>query len=171
MSLRRMAEMAESKGEYDVGQACLNGHAITGSAIRWPEFTAKFCEDCGESTITECPKCNKPIRGNYTAGYSVESWEPPRFCHECGAAYPWTERNSAALAEAIDELDQLPQGDRDKLKLSIPDVINDTPKTQTAANRFGKAIGSAGQWGGKLLTEVLTNVATEAAMKLTGLKP
>jgi hypothetical protein len=165
-----MAAMAESRGEYDVGQACLNGHAITGSAGRYPEFTSKFCKECGEPTTTECPKCNKPIRGNYTQGYSLTSWEPPRFCHECGAPYPWTERKAVALAEAIDEL-ELPQGDRDKLKRSIPDVIQDTPKTQTAASRFGKAIGSAGQWGGKLLTEVLTKVATEAALKMSGLKP
>src|SRR5262245_17420778 len=102
-TLRELADMAEAPGEYDVGQVCLNGHAITGSAGRYPEFTAKHCKDCGEPTITDCPKCHKSIRGDYTKGYGMTRWEPPRFCHECGAAYPWTERKAAALSEAIDE--------------------------------------------------------------------
>ena len=171
MGLQRMKDMAESKGEYDVGQSCLNGHEINPYAIQSPEFNANFCKQCGEPTITACPKCKKPIRGKYTPSYGIQPWDIPSYCHECGAAYPWTERRAAALAEAIDELDQLPEGDREKLKQSIPDVLKDTLNTQTAASRFVKAIGKAGQVGGKLLTDVLTSVATEAALKLSGLKP
>jgi hypothetical protein len=76
----------------------------------------------------------------------------------------------AALAEAIDELDQLPEVEREKLKLSIPDVILDTPKTKTAAARFTRAISTAGEWGGKVLTDVMTNVATATVLNLMGLK-
>lgn len=166
-----MKEMAESKGEYDVGLVCLNGHPINAYAKGSPESNAKFCKQCGQPTIRDCPKCHRSIRGKYTGFYSAQPWEVPSYCHECGAAYPWTERKAEALAEAIDELDQLSEGDREKLKQSIPDVIADTPKTQTAASRFRRAIGMAGQWGGKLLTEVLTNVATELALKYSGLKP
>jgi hypothetical protein len=98
-------------------------------------------------------------------------WEIPSYCHECGAAYPWTERKAEALAEAIGELDQLSAEDREKLKQSIPDVITETPKTELAASRFSKAMGKAGQAGRKLLSEMLTNVAADAALKLMGLKP
>jgi hypothetical protein len=170
LSLQRMGEMAESPGEFDVGQACLNGHAITGSLTRSPELAAKFCKHCGEPTISTCPKCNKAIRGQYKNFYGSRGWQPPNYCHECGAAYPWTERKAAALAEAIDELGELPQEERDKLKLSIPDVVSDTPKTQTAASRFGRAITSAGQWGGKLLSDVLAKVASEAALSYMSMK-
>lgn len=163
-----------SQAHYETGQVCLNGHPTTAYFRSSPERHSKFCGECGQSTITACPKCSAEIRGAYIVPNVISiggGYDPPSFCHECGAAYPWTERKSAALAEAIDELDQLSQADREKLKQSIPDVIQDTPKTQTAASRFGKAIGSAGQWGGKLLTEVLTKVATEAALKMSGLKP
>jgi hypothetical protein len=170
MSLQRMKEMAESPDEFDVGQACLNGHAVTGSLTRSPEFAAKHCKDCGEPTISACPKCNKPIRGQYKNFYGSRGWQVPSYCHECGAAYPWTERKAAALAEAIDELDELTAEDREKLKQSIPDVVNDTLKTQTAASRFRKGINKAGQMGGKLLSDLLVKVASEAAITLMGLK-
>jgi hypothetical protein len=166
-----MQEMAETPSGHDVGQACLNGHAINPFTNQSPEFSAKFCKLCGEATITACPKCNKPIRGKYTGFYSSSAWEVPSYCHECGAAYPWTDRRAAALAEAIDELEQLPEGDREKLKQSIPDVMKDTPSTQTAAGRFGKTLAKLGTAGANVLGNVLTNVATEVALKAMGLKP
>jgi hypothetical protein len=66
------------------------------------------------------------------------------FATNCGKPYPWTTRRAEALAEAIDELDELQAADRDKLKQSIPDVLRETAKTETAAARFGKAIRGAG---------------------------
>jgi hypothetical protein len=157
-------------------QVCLNGHVITTYA-EWPDRCRKFCPQCGERTINKCEKktgCTADIPGKESVGWSqvVEDLTvPPSFCHECGEPYPWTERRSAALADAIDELDQLPEADREKLKQSIPDVIQDTPKTQTASARFTKAISAAGAWGGKMLTEILTKVATEAVLQQVGLKP
>jgi hypothetical protein len=159
---------------YTTAQICLNGHVITAYADSTSR-QKKFCQKCGEPTITNCPDttCGAKIAGKQSfdmAPVIEDLKEVPGFCHNCGKAYPWTERKAAALAEAIDET-ELPEADREKLKQSIPDVIQDTPKTQTAASRFGKAIGSAGQWSGKLLTEVLTKVATGAALTMSGLKP
>lgn len=153
---------------YTKAQICLNGHVVTAYAESSPARLRKFCPKCGEPTIRNCSntECNAKINGKLCYDYAPvkEDLDAPAFCHECGKAYPWTERNATALSEAIDE-SELSEEERDKLKLSIPDVINDTPKTQTAVSRFGKAIRSAGQFGGKLLYDVLVKVATEAVVR------
>lgn len=78
-------------GEYDTMQVCLNGHKITDRYYRSPEHRQKFCEKCGEETITECQECGTEIRGYYHVEgvISPSSTDVPEFCHECGAAYPW----------------------------------------------------------------------------------
>ena len=161
-----------SEAYYETGQVCLNGHPITAYFRSSPERDSKFCGQCGAETITLCQKCNTAIRGAYVVPRVISiggGYDPPSFCHKCGAPYPWTDRKSAALAEAIDELDsELPEADRAKLKASIPDVINETPQTQTAAARFGKVIKQA---GGKLLSDVLAKVASEVVLQQLGLKP
>jgi len=155
-------------GYYSVGMACLNGHKIAGDAEGSPEFCEEFCSQCGERTITQCPACKQNIRGYYQGeGFGLR-WTLPAYCHSCGKAYPWTERKAEALGETIGELDGLTDGEREKLKKAIPDIIADTPKSETAALRFKKAITKVGKVGGKLLTDVLTNVATEAVKKAMG---
>lgn len=156
-------------GEYDVGMACLNGHKITGDAENSPEFAEDFCSKCGEPTITECPACKAKIRGFYRGEVSIIGWDLPAHCPACGKPYPWTERKAEAMAEMIDELDELSNMERERLKKSIPDVIADTPKSETAALRFKKAAAKVGQASGKLLMDVVTNVATEAVKKSMGL--
>ena len=83
---------------------------------------------------------------------------------------PWTQRRTEALAEAIEWVEELPDADKDKLRESIPDVIKETARTDTAIARFKKAIGKAGQVGGKLLTDVLSKVAAEVVVKSMNIK-
>ena len=156
-------------GEYAVGMACLNGHKICGDAEGSPEFSEAFCSKCGAPTITACPSCEAKIRGFYRGEVSIIGWDLPLHCHKCGKPYPWTERKAEALQEMIDELDGLSDEERERLKKSIPDIIADTPKSETAALRFKKAVAKVGQAGGKMLIDVLTNVATEAVKKSMGL--
>ncbi len=54
-----------SDGWYDTAQICINGHVINSMSKSHPEHNKKFCDKCGEPTITNCPKCNAPIRGHY----------------------------------------------------------------------------------------------------------
>jgi len=87
---------------YDVMQVCLNGHQITTSYKRYPEFRKEFCDKCGEKTITSCPKCNANIRGEYyvVGVIAVRGRTPvPEYCHECGAPYPWTEKSKKEITQ------------------------------------------------------------------------
>lgn len=156
---------------YDVGMVCLSGHSVTGMASSAPQFGSPFCPKCGQQTIAKCPECGATIRGHYhVPGFlSTAPWEPSSHCHACGKPYPWTERKAEALQEMIDELDGLSDEEREKLKKSVPDVIADTPKSETAALRFKKAVGKVGKVAGNLMMSVLTKVATETVKQAMGL--
>jgi hypothetical protein len=156
--------------QYDVGMVCLNGHEVNAACRANPEYSSKFCKECGGPTFDACPKCKAKIRGLDNEGFDMGLWTVPKHCHECGAAYPWTERKEKALATAIEELDELTDAERDTLKESIPDAIAETPKTEIAIARFKKAIIKAGVIGGKLLTDTLSKVAAEIVVKSIGIK-
>lgn len=84
---------------YDVMQVCLNGHIITSMARKHPENLKKRCPTCGEQTITNCPSCNSVVQGfEHIPGIGhLGPSTPPVHCHECGEAYPWTERRKAEI--------------------------------------------------------------------------
>jgi hypothetical protein len=159
-------------GQYDVGLVCLNGHAVNSDSRSSPEHNVKFCKQCGEKTIDACPACGVAIRGSYNVAgiLDMHEWPVPKHCHGCGAPYPWTERKKEALLAGIAELDELTEAERDKLKEAIPDVLSETPKTETAVARYKKAIIKAGAIGGKLLNDILTKVAAEVVVKSLGIK-
>ena len=48
----------------DTMQVCPNGHVINASFRKRPYLNKDFCDKCGEKTITNCPKCDKPIPAN-----------------------------------------------------------------------------------------------------------
>ncbi len=85
----------------DVMQACLNGHIMTSKVKEHPEDLKKRCPTCGEQTIMNCPSCNSEIQGyeHIPNVFHLGATEPPAHCHECGAAYPWTERRKAEITE------------------------------------------------------------------------
>ncbi len=83
-------------GWYDVMQVCLNGHVITNSLKRHPEFGRDFCDKCGEETTSTCPQCGKDIQGEYHVEgvFAIDTTPkvPPKNCKYCGNPYPWTQR-------------------------------------------------------------------------------
>lgn len=153
-------------GNYDVAQICLNGHVITSRIKRSPELGQKFCGECGDPTITECQNCKSEIRGYYYADSAVISpYIAPHYCHECGKPYPWTERKLLAAWELADELDELTDTDKEKLKSSLEDVTRDSPKTEVATTRLKKILSKLGQESSSILKSILIEIATEAAKK------
>ena len=159
-------------GRYDIQLVCLNGHIINNSYTEKPEGNADFCPKCGQGAITQCRKCSKPLRGYYYGGM-MEASKVPRmpdsYCWSCGAAYPWTESKTKALANMIDELENLGADEKEKLKMSIKDIVAETPASKTAVLWFKKAIVKTTEAGGKLLTDALSTVAAETIKKYMGL--
>jgi hypothetical protein len=159
-------------GHYDVALICLNGHVINSLSSSSPEHNTKFCEQCGEASIRQCPSCEAPIRGEYQAEGVVvigAAFSAPSHCHNCGKPYPWTERRAQALKELLQELEELSQIERDNLEKSIPDILSETPETPTAVLLFKKLFVKLGANGSKAMIDLLKNVATDYVKQQLGI--
>ena len=55
-----------SDGWYDTAQVCMNGHVATIALESSPERARKFCEECGEKTVSEAPSATMRFRDTTT---------------------------------------------------------------------------------------------------------
>jgi hypothetical protein len=152
---------------YDTAQVCNNGHVITQFAETRPQHQKKFCNKCGAPTITQCPKCTHAIQGYYhNPGVAVLARrEPPAFCHNCGAPYPWTEQRLAAAKQLIEESGKLTQEENAQFEESLQDLVRQTPKTPLAVSRFNKFMAKAGNAVATGTRDILVDVLSEAVKK------
>ena len=158
-----------SRGYYSTAQVCLNGHPIASDIDYNPVVGKKFCDECGESTLTNCQECNAKIRGAYHVPGVVHlgfTYTPPSFCPECGKAFPWIRTRLEAAKELTDELQGVTQEEKDILKGSLDDIIRDTPKTTVAATRFKRIVAKGGKEIGGAFKDILVNIIAEAAKKI-----
>lgn len=154
-------------GSYRVGQACLRGHAITGDAHS--AFASPYCGQCGEETIISCRSCGADIRGRYEGGAVVlAGWRPTPHCHQCGAAYPWTQSKLDAITELVEAIEELTSHERDVIRELAPHLIEDTPRTTPASFKVATIVGKLGGHAGKTMKKLLEEVAVEAAKKSLG---
>ena len=152
-------------GYYDTAQICQNGHKINSSFTEYPQFNQKFCSDCGAKTITTCQSCNTKIRGYYSDSIVIAPYVVPSYCHECGAAYPWTSGILEAANLLAEEFDELDEAEIEKLKGTLPDLIHNTPKTKVAETRFKKIMRKVGIESYSAMRELLVDVTSEAIKK------
>jgi hypothetical protein len=160
-------------GHHDTAQVCRRGHVITGYYDEYPQFRQKFCDKCGEATITQCQVCSAPIRGGYHHDGPVigtSYLKPPDYCHACGKPYPWTESKMQAAKELVDELDSLDDEDRRILKQSLDDLVTDSPKTEVASLRFKRIMKKVGKESYDAVKTVVTDLVSES-IKKTLFKP
>jgi hypothetical protein len=153
--------------QYKVGQACLNGHIITGDITNGSR--ADFCATCGEPTIKACPSCERAVRGNSETEYSVYGMDLPSFCFACGKPFPWTERRVQAAKDLADEVEGLDGAELSKAKDSFIVLVSDTPQTPVAAARVVKLLQKAGPVIGGGIRDIVVSIATDAAKKMMGL--
>src|SRR5437667_4454972 len=133
---------------YDTALVCLNGHVVNWSSQKWPDRNDRFCSRCGAKTISQCTKCNHPIRGDLhvervAGGYRSTDDPPPAFCAGCGAPYPWTQTRLEAARQLVMEMDVLPPEERDLLGQNLDDIVTDTPRTAVAATRVKRLLAKA----------------------------
>jgi hypothetical protein len=150
---------------YDIAQICLNGHVANSATIDFPQFNQKFCDECGEPTIRECPQCKSPIRGAYRDSLMVH-YTAPHFCINCGSPFPWTESRLRTAHDLARELDGLSGEERAILEKSIDDLIKESPSTTLAATRFKRIVAKAGQAAASMFREILTDILSESARKM-----
>ena len=91
----------------------------------------------------------------------------PLYCHECGAAYPWTDKILQAAKEIVDEAPNLSNEEKDQMNQDITDVVNEAPRAPAATSRLRKLITKAGEPTKNALIELSTKVASDVLVKLT----
>jgi len=126
---------------YDIAQICLNGHVIASTAGSSPQFRKKRCDECGEKTIMNCPHCNEPIKGYYHVPGFLDTkmhYDIPRFCENCGKPYPWIKSKIESAFEIIDFIDSLSDAEKIDFKVTIQELIKETPKIAVAKVKFKK---------------------------------
>jgi hypothetical protein len=155
-------------GEYDTAQVCPNGHVANDSVRRYPEHSVTFCERCGERTITACQKCGREIRGEYhvRGAFAPSEYVPPPFCHNCGTAFPWTERKIKAAHDLAADSGLLSQEELSQFSENIPPLLNESPQTAVAANRIKKLLIKVGAGTAQGIRDILVDIASEAAKKV-----
>jgi hypothetical protein len=155
-------------GTYRIAQVCPNGHVATTAADANPELREAYCSQCGEETLTNCPKCRAPIRGDYYVegvfGFGGV-YEPPTFCHNCGTAFPWTERKVAAAVELVEVGADLSPAEVQQFKDDLTELTKDSPKTQVASLRFKKVMAKVGNSVASGVRDIVVDVLSEAAKK------
>src|SRR5271165_4660960 len=127
---------------YDIMQVCLNGHRITSRAHSEQNARKDFCDICGAKTILTCPGCEKPILGYYHRGIIPPLDEPPvpKYCTHCGAAFPWQQSAIDNLTGILHGGDLSPQ-DIAIAEAALPDILQDTAKTESASLKFKQIVG------------------------------
>ena len=150
---------------YDTAQICLNGHKITGSYHKSPQFHSKFCKTCGQPTIIKCQECNAEIKGSYSGVGVGFSSQVQAFCHNCGKPYPWTKSKIDSAKELAQEFENLSKEDKDILSKSIDDLVADTPRTTLAASRFKRIMSKVGKMAYSEMKTILVDLASSTAKK------
>ena len=135
-------EMPDLKVWYDVMQVCVNGHQISAFAKSQPQSRQDFCQNCGAQTIDACPSCTMEIRGHRHSGADMfrapEGPPIPKYCIGCGAVYPWQQSSIDNLKEILQE-SELSAQDVEIIETALPDVLQETPKTEGSSLRVKRA--------------------------------
>lgn len=152
---------------YDVAQICSNGHVINSMTRFSPDQNQIFCDRCGAKTITKCESCGTPIRGYYHIPGALGGFDykPPAFCFQCGKPFSWTTQALQAASDLADTFDHLNAGEREALKDTLPDLVNDTPRSVVAQSRFKALFTKVGKDGYDSMKAILVNVLSEAVRK------
>jgi hypothetical protein len=153
---------------YGTLVVCQNGHGLTGRVEEEPERGATYCPQCGAPTLSACPACNTPIRGHhYTVIYG--RYVAPRYCHHCGAPYPWTASSIQALRAMAQEASELSDSERARFAACIDDLVRDTPRTGLAVQRIKQLATKLAQGTWEPMRQIIVSVATDAAKRSLGL--
>lgn len=155
-------------GMYHTAQICLNGHMINHQSDTYAEHNEKFCSKCGQPTITACPNCHAKIRGYYEVdGLIVPSvTSVPKYCHECGSAYPWTQSILDNALELLSLDVDLDSNTKKTIQDAIPNLIVETPSTPISIEKYKFSVEKVSQFVRDGLHNLLVDVTSESIKKL-----
>jgi hypothetical protein len=156
-----------SGGHFDRALICQNGHVITSMLNSSPERHQKHCSECGALTLSACPGCKIQINGyHFVSGViSLAPYILPKFCHNCGEAYPWTMARLEAANELVMELDMLTDSEKSELSKSVEDMVKNGPNSQVASKKYLRLMSKAGKEAATMMRDIIVDILSEAIRK------
>ena len=98
----------------------------------------------------------------------IISADLPKYCIECGTAYPWQTAAIENFMGIVREGELSPQ-DLQDLDKALPDIVRDTPKTESASLKARRILEKMGKPLYDIAIKVFTDAASETAKKTLGL--
>ncbi len=138
---------------------CINGHVMSCCDSNYQPF----CSKCGKETISECQSCHSPIHGMYKSDIPVFGVEYHKdlYCYNCGEPYPWTKSIIDSAVEILSMDEELTEENRKILKLAIPDLLVETPKSPVAVARYKLFLSKTKGYIRNALYQVFVDVLSE----------
>lgn len=163
--------MAKTTTTYAVGQACSNGHKITGDLAR--ENGAAFCPDCGAKTIKECAQCSASLRGDSVVKGPMMSvpvtWHRvPDYCHECGHPFPWMAAKLNAVNELAEAIEELTEHECALLAELVPHLVQETPRTKPAGFKVLTIVSKLKEPARTAMRDLLMDMVVEGGKQALG---
>ena len=124
-----------------------------------------FVPKCGKETIIQCDSCEAPLRGKLIGSMKFRNSPPKPYCYDCGKPYPWTREAIKVAQDLAKENTELDEKDRRILSESIPEILNDSPRTKLAISRFKKIMTKVGKATYVELKDALIEYASRTTQK------
>jgi len=98
----------------------------------------------------------------------VYTLHPPKYCIECGAAYPWQSSSIENFKEVLLEGGLKAQDIQDVEKV-LPDIVRETPKTEGASLKLKRILEKLGKEVYSIAIKVVSGIASETAKETIGI--
>ena len=158
-------------GYYRTAQICEDGHTVNPNIEEYPETNQKFCDKCGQSTITKCPSCQTSIRGEYVIEGIVNCtpYEVPPFCYNCGNPYPSIQNSIDGMMELMELEASFNESEKQEMQKALLDISNDSSRTEIGVLKVKKMYKKISPTTKNIFTNIVVNIATEKAKQELGL--
>lgn len=156
---------------------CEKGHLQTSILESSENYENLYCKECGSKIIDKCLYCNSEIQGgvaHYTVEMDIVYKQPiintqkypnnvvPKYCHNCGKPYPWTEGflnvYKETLSLALENETEL----QNKIYNATEELVkNNFDLKSPMANFFKLLLNKAGDLAKDVVVDTLSSVASE----------
>lgn len=156
---------------------CEKGHLQTSILESSENYENLYCKECGSKIIDRCPHCNAEIQGGiayHTVERDIVYNQPtvdtqkylnntvPKYCHNCGKPYPWTEN----FLKTYKEILSLELEDEEELQNKIYNATEELVKNNfdlksPVARLLKSLLNKAGDLAKGIVVDTVSSVASE----------
>lgn len=173
-----MIDYSKTTKENLKSAICEKGHLQLSTLYFYEVYPNSYCKECGSKIIDKCPHCNAEIQGGVayhrtgresvvyrdltTKTEKYPNNTVPKYCHNCGKPYPWTE---AFLNIYKDTLSLVLENEKElqsKIYNTTEELVkNNFDLKSPMANFFKLLLNKAGDLAKDVVVDTLSSVASE----------